>query len=348
MSFLPDLFTKEHTESVVLIDISTGSVAGAYVRYTEGKQPVIIYSRRLPIETRGGEPEGQTMLRALKTLGDTLIREGAPALVRTAGNGSVDSILVSIDAPWQETSVRTEYFEQKIPFTFTKHMVLEALKKTNIVPSGQTLADESIIGTVLNGYETRNPYGKQAHRASVVILMSLIDEQIAKSIYEILRGLYHTKRIMSIAGSSLRYQAMRITFPHEHDFLILDATGPLTSIALVRRDLLIKVAETSTRTNDTTTWLKEITDKFARLAGKFPLPRTIFLLARELEIASIRNTLDTANLGTLWLSDNPPKIISVIGSHLNGAIQQTEATPLDLSLFLMALYFQHHRTADKI
>lgn len=339
MSFFSTLFQKKKTESVVLIDIGAGSVAGAYAIFTEGAQSSLLYTRRLPIEIREDEPHDRAMLRALKILGDALVLEGAPILMRTTGSGSTDTVVVSINAPWQETKIRTENFEQKTSFTFSKRLITTSLEKTSVTPPGKLLVDESLIGTILNGYETHHPYGKKVHRASIIVLTSLIDEHAASGINSIIRGLYHTKHILSIAGSSLRYQAMRIAFPHERDVLILDATGPLTSIMLVRRDLLVDVVDIPSPMNNTDAWLQKIVDELTELAKRFPLPHTIFLLAREPEIASLRETLNAANLGRLWLSENPPKIVSVLGSHLNRSIRQTAATPPDLSLLLMALYW---------
>lgn len=341
MSFFGDLFRTPQTESVALIDISTGSVAGACARYTPGEPPVLLYTRRLPVERRDRESHERAMLRALEVLGDALIREGAPALLRATGSGSVDTVLVSVDAPWQKTSLRTEFFEQKTPFIFSKSLVSAALEKTSVAPPGEILVDESIIGTILNGYETRDPYGKEVHRASLVILTSRIDEHVASGITALLRSLYHTGHLLFIAGSSLRYQAMRIAFPHEREALILDATGPFTALALVRRDLLVDAVEVRSRPNGAGAWLKGVLDELAELAEKFPLPRTIFLLAREPEIDSMRKLLDTANLEKLWLSDHPPKIVPVMGSHLSGLVRQTTAAAPDLSLLLMALYFKY-------
>jgi hypothetical protein len=343
MSFFGDFFREKRTESVALIDIGVGSVAGAYVQYASDTQPALLYMRRLPIEMRKGESRERAMLRALEVLGDALIREGAPALMRATGSGSIDAVLVSVDAPWQKTSIRTEHFERKTPFTFSKSLVDSTLKETSTAAPGELLVDESIIGTILNGYETRDPYGKEVLRASIIIITSHIDERVANDIHSVIRGLYHTKNILSIAGSSVRYQAMRIAFPHEREALILDATGPTTSIALVRRDLLVDVIEIKMKgdTADTDAWLKKVMDELAELGERFPLPRTIFLLAREPGIVSLRKTLDAANLGKLWLSDNPPKIVSVLGSHLTNSIRQETTSPPDLSLLLMALFWQH-------
>jgi len=340
MSFLTFLRKTKKAESVVLIDIGAESVAGAYARYMEGEIPTLLYTRRLPIEIRRGEPHEAAMLRALLVLGDALIREGAPILMRATGSGNAHTILVSVDTPWQKTSVRTENFERADPFVLTKSMVTTAMQETSASVPGKHLADDSIIGTILNGYETHNPYGRKVRRASVIVLSSLIDEKIADGITTALRGLFHTTNILSIAGSSLRYQAMRTAFPHEHDALILDATGPAVSIALVRRGLFIDLAEISNASNKRT-WVAKVIGEFAAIAEKYPLPRVIFLLARESDISLLQQTLTEMNLEKLWLSDNPPKIVSVLASHLNGLVRQSTATPPDLQLLLMALYYQH-------
>jgi len=328
---------QKKSEILVLIDIGADSVAGAYAERAEGVPVTLHYTRRLPIELRRGEPHAAAMLRALGVLGEALQKEGAPVLLRARGSAAVDTILVSIDAPWQTTSVRTETLEQSEPFTFTKSLVTAALEKTRSAPEGQLVADESIIGTILNGYETRDPYGKKTKRAAIVILTSLIDHEVATHIRETLRGFYRAHTIDTIAGSSLRYQAICIAFPHERDALLLDATGVLTTLALVRRDLLVDVTEVAAKTNAPKEWLAKTGEALAALAKRFPLPRTIFLLARETEVATLRETLEKGSLGSLWLSDNPPKIVAVLGSHVQGAIKSTSATP-DLPLLLLALY----------
>lgn len=328
-------------KSIVLIDISADSVAGAYAHYKNGEMPTLLYTRRLPIELHDGEPHETSMLRTFSTLGDALIREGAPILMRSTGSGSADAILVSIDAPWQETKIRTESFEQKTDFVFTKKMVSTVLEKTSIMSSGKVLVDESVIGTILNGYETREPYGKEAHKASIIVLTSIIEQKISDGIVTVAKSLFHTKNIFSIAGSSLRYQAVRRMFPHERDTLILDAIGSLVSIALVRKNLLVAVAEVSGAVADNDDLLiKKIMGEFTELAKQYPLPRTIFLLAQE-NNSFLEEAFKTPKLGGLWLSDNPPKVVPIIASHINGFVRQITTAPPDIQLLLTALYWQH-------
>ncbi|MFA6415119.1 MAG: hypothetical protein WCV89_04030, partial [Candidatus Paceibacterota bacterium] len=277
--------------------------------------------------------------RALELLGETLLREGAPVLMRAVGSGSIESVLVSIDAPWQKTSVRTEHFEQTEPFVFTRGLVAEKVASTSIKVPEQLRVDESVIGTILNGYETRNPYGKEANRASIVILTSFIDERVAEAVISMLRGFYHTKNVRPIAGNSLRFQAIRYAFPHERDALILDVTDSSTSIALVRRDLFVAIAEaTSAEENDS--WVKNVTSELTDIAKHYPLPRTIFLLARETKVESLQKQLGAADLGKLWLSDDPPKVVAVLPSHVSALVRQSPSSSPDLLLLLMTLFAQ--------
>ena len=348
MSFFADLFrAKEKVESAVLIEVSTKSVAGAYARYAEGAMPAVLYTRRFPVEVRENELQEKAMLRALTMLIDTLIREGAPILMRSAGRGSADVVLVSIDAPWQKTSVRTEYFEQKTPFIFSRSLVMTAIEQTGVKAPGKLLVDESIIGTILNGYETRDPYGKKTSRAAVVVLTSLIDEHIARHITSTLESAFHTRNVLPIAGSSLRCQALQRAFPHERNALILDATGPQTSMALLRKGLLVSINEVF-GTDASHEWVEAIKTELAELSKRYPLPRTIFLLAREPDTAALERTLEEGHLEKLWLSENPPKIAPVAAGHITGLVRQLAAAPPDLELLLMALFRQHRFSEEAV
>ena len=89
-----------------------------------------------------------------------------------------------------------------------------------------------------------------------------------------------------------------------------------------------------------------VVKEFAQIAQLYPLPRTIFLLAREPEIFALREALGSMNFGPLGLSDNPPKVIPVLGSNVPGDIRQASARPADVVLLFMTLYHQNRRNAQ--
>src|SRR3990167_9224985 len=112
MGFFLDMF-KKNRETVALIDISSSSVGGAYVTLAEGQPPTVIYTKRVPVEPRDASTVNAVssvsdMERALRSLCETLVREGAPELARAKGSGRIHRIIASVASPWQETAIRTE------------------------------------------------------------------------------------------------------------------------------------------------------------------------------------------------------------------------------------------------
>ncbi len=341
MGFFARLFNKPEAESILLLDIGAGSVAGAYAHFTPDAQATIAYARRLSIEPKEHEDDVSAMTRTLKELCDTLVRDGAPALARLTGSGRAEALLVSISAPWQSTMLRYEKFEDKKPFTFTRRMLDAAIRKAAVTPKGKLLVDESIVGTTLNGYETHEPFGKQVMRAQVIMLVSFIDEAVARAIAGVLRSLFHTERIPTIAGSSLRYQAVRSVFPHERNAFLLDASGPEIAISLIRKGLLVAVKELPDGEAGSPEWIGEVVNAFGEFATRYPLPRIIFILADDDHLEPVQRALEGADLGKMWLTDDPPKLVPIRMKQLPPMKQGAEVEP-DIVMQLMTLYWKEH------
>ncbi|CAN5769033.1 hypothetical protein BH11PAT2_BH11PAT2_09620 [soil metagenome] len=376
-------FRSKKRSSVVLIDIGSSSVAGAYVHYAENELPTIYYTIRIPIERGEGEDAKTAMLRTLTAMGTELIEKGAPALRRETGSGSVDSVLVSVSAPWQETKVRTETIHPDKPFVFTKRMMSEIVSSSANLAPGRVSTGESVIATILNGYEIPNPLGKRATRAEVVILSSTLESSITDEIRTRVRKWYHTHDITFVAFAPVTYAVLRDLYPHENDFLILDVSGEGTDLAFVKAGLLVDVGTLpqgihqlldATRGAERMTideesgnvripseqpgyispdrnarfrvrteivkkeWITGLTDLFKQFAQNHALPRTLFLLAEPTARDYLRNTLDTDSLHSLWLSDEPLSLISVLPEHFSPYVRARGTAESDIFLSVLALY----------
>lgn len=324
------------------VDIGARRVAGALVRYVGSDIPTVVYTRVCAIDLHEGEEHSAAMLRALAALVAVLAEEGVSELVRAVRRHKIDSVLVSIDAPWQETAIHSERVVEEQEFVCTERMVSDLVANMSAPVAGKTYVDASVVGTILNGYEVHDPYGKRARNATFIILTSLIDDAVVAGVREAVHSLTRTKRVALIAGTSLRYQALRVVFRHEDNALILDATGPLPEVALVHNGFLVATAETPDGpavSGQAST--EDFMRGFADLAKQYPLPPTIFLLARFDEMEAMKAKLDAVKFNTLWLSDNPPRIIQLLTSHMTGLVRQLTTTPPDLPLLLMALYYRY-------
>ncbi len=243
MGFLS--FNKKNAHNVALIDVSSASVRGAYARIEEGQPPTICYTAHLSIEPQTGTPETATpfvadMLRALEELVGILQKEGAAALRTATGSAHVKQVFVSIGAPWQESNVRVESFEKETPFVFTRALLDEATKR-NELPEGMIESGEAVIATILNGYESRQPLGKRVKHADLVILSSMLNEEVMRSVEKTLRHAYHTHEVTIAAFAPVAFEILRDQYPHQKDFLILDVAGTATDVAVVKGGLLVDV-----------------------------------------------------------------------------------------------------------
>lgn len=357
------------SKTVALIDIGSSSIGGGYATLTKGGLPRLHYSTRVPIELHDREMIALDMLKALGVLGNKLINEGAPVLRKAVGAGKVDAVLASIGSPWQETRVRSEIIEKIKPFTFTKGLLDEAVKKGTEVPDGRLPSGELVVATLLNGYETRNPFGKRAERAELVVLSSTIDRSMAEGMRDVLSHLYHTKDIEISAFAPVAYTVLRDLYPHEKDFLVLHVSGEATDLALVKRGILVDVASITSGVNGLEraarrgeplsmtasgesapkvvkvtgsdmakkAWLDALTSCLKDFSVKRALPRTVFLLADEEARSYLAKILDDQALHSLWLSDEPLTIIPSLPQHLSDRVTCDEGCEKDLFISMLAL-----------
>ena len=379
MSIFSGLFGKK-SEVVAVFDINSSSVGGAYVGIEEGQPPTVIYTKRVPVELRNASSETAAVSvpdleRALKSLCEALISEGAPELARVKGSGRIHRIIASVSSPWQQVAIRTEVVEQDRPFTVSRALFATVLKKTGDVPEGHEAWEESVVAALLNGYETRAPFGKKAKRVDLVILSSSIEATVAARITDVLRSVYHTHAVRLVAFSPVAYAALRELYPHEKDFLAIIVSGETTDITLIKRGLLTSTISVSSGTNDLlratrnvgipgdapkvthldslidpsknegfrtraagaeAAFLDEIGKGLRSFSERYALPRTIFLLAESESREFLRRTLDAAPLRSLWLSDEPLSIVPVLPKHALSRMKAAGAVKEDTTLFLLA------------
>jgi hypothetical protein len=235
-------FRKAQHPSAVIIDLSASRVAGAYVYYPDGEGAVICASFETPVQPRTDETREQSLLRALDRVGESLIEVGAPELRRQIGTGRPESVLISVAAPWQQVRVQRHTVAPPKEFTLTKRVVSDALAAGAAPQTGWLRLPDTVIATLLNGYDVPQPLGMRTKRAELIVLSASIDEALADAVRSSVRRLYHTHDITFTSFAAASYGALRAQFPHEKEFLILDVSASGTDLACVKGGRLVDVA----------------------------------------------------------------------------------------------------------
>lgn len=364
---------KKKSRSVALIDISSSSVGGALVQYVNGSLPTLYFSVRVPVELYEGELLSAGMLRALSTVERMLVEEGGPTMRREVGSGHVDNVLVSVGAPWQDTTVTSRSVQKGQPFTFTHHVLEEATADIEPASEDRLESGRNVIATILNGYETQNPFGKKVTRAEMIILSSTLEKEIAKQVLTSLRRTFHTHDVTLTAFAPAAYSVFRDLYPHQKDFIVLDVSGTATDAAFIKRGLLADVRTVAHGTHELLeagkvaahahslpsigmidplrnasfesrsaelekTWLLGLREVFADFAEKQALPRMLFLLADDTARGFLKRVLEKSELRSLWLSDEPLSIVPLLPAHIAPYVKTRGLAEGDVYLALLALY----------
>lgn len=365
-------FGKKHGRSVALIDIGSASVGGAYAQYRDGEQPVIYYTARVAVEPREGESITDSMLRSLAFLDRLMVEEGAPTLRRETGSGHAEEVLVSVAAPWQETVITTTRIEEKHPFTFT-HRHLDFAGRGAPIGKDKVRSGRTVIASILNGYETSNPFGKRATRADLIVLTSTIDRVALRLIQNALRKTFHTHAITVTAFAPVSYAVFRDLYPHQKDFIVLDVSGTGSDVAFVKRGLLADTHAIPYGLHDLSralrqagqrahlgaddiidpsanqsfakeaesireVWLESLREAFAAFSKNQALPRTVFLLADQDSRDYLKRLLEESKLRTLWLSDEPLTVLALSPANLAPFVKTRGLGEGDLFLAVLALF----------
>ena len=349
------LFSRgKRGHSVALIDIGSSSVGGALAHFADGQQPVICHTGRIGIEKREGEPLTTSMLRALHTLSRLLVEHGAPALRAETGSGRIERILASVASPWQETTVTSRHLEAERPFLFTRSTLARALAELPGPAEGRIDSGRQAIATILNGYETGNPFGKRARRADLVMLSSTLEKAAANGIEETLRHAFHAHGVETVAFAPTAYAVFRDLYPHQKEFVMLDVTGAATDAAFVKQGRLAQALtlpagldalgagtkELMGGSPDAErAWVDAVRAAFAEFAARNALPHAVFLLADGHAQERLKLLLEGAGFFSR-LSEEPLSVIPVVPSHFARHMKTRAAGEPDPFLALLALYYR--------
>jgi len=330
-----------------------------------------MYTNRAPIEKREHEDMAEAMLRTVGEVAEILITDGAPLLRQEVGSGHIHRIITSIGAPWEKAEVRVQSLTKTKPFTITHALLSELSQKDTPIPEGYSVHDKMVIATLLNGYDVPNPFGKKALRADLIVLTSLLHKEIAVKIERLLRKNYHTHALTLTAFAPIVYSVFRDLFAHEKDFLVVQVAATAVDIAFMKRGLLVDTltcehgieelistvhskvhssktegiiidparnAQYSSAVSDAEKkWLHGIHETLEALAEHHPLPRTVFLIAEPDVRDYVANLLNGSETKSLWLTDEPLRIVPIASSHLAPFVKVRAEAQGDVYLQLLAL-----------
>lgn len=373
------LFGGKKQQSAVVIDIGSTSIGGAFVVYPKDGTPLMPYAVRENIDFPDEKRSELCMLRALETVMNALHTEGRPALARASGIHHVDRVFISLDAPWQETKVEAKIIGDGKAFVFSRDMLMNAVKERTPLPEGKRELQIEVVATLLNGYQTNDPYGKRAERAEILMLSSSMDGDTMNLIGRSAKRFNAKQGVLISPLQSLAHAVLRAQYPHDKDFLLMLVSDEATNILFANRGIIMDATSISiglahlaearasemrilhvneasvpqeptlapdsapvpaAESTDTAAWTSEIAAALREFASRHALPRIVFLVTNDGSADALKRFLDTPEMHALWLSDESLTVIPVISKLLSSFIHHQGTADADVMLDLVTLFAQ--------
>lgn len=243
------LFTKKNKDKNILIfDIGSGSVGGAYVKipFEKNKLPVILKTTRTEIIFKNEfnlEVLFMDMLSALNFTATSLHQEKI---------GKIDGIYCVLASPWYFSRTRNIEYNSEENFIFTKKMANQLINKEiidlsklyqekyeNIISESEVI-ESHIMGILLNGYLTDDPFGKKTKNVNINTIVSVSPKLYLEKIKQIIlkNFSYDHKNIKFSSFIFDSHLAVRDRYNHINSYLLIDISGQITDVGIVYNNSL--------------------------------------------------------------------------------------------------------------
>lgn len=349
------------TQPVVIFDIGSASIGGAVV-FFDKKIPNITYCTRTQLPFQEVADKRRLLPLIEETLAQVANNVQRDGLRPTEGRSVVPlEIVCVLSSLWSNTQTTSASFKHREKFRVTDRVMdnlLAQIHKSNKREEKEVeiTIEEIVINSLLNGYPTQSPLGKEAQHIDVTFLESTVAEELHTKISNVIYGVFSPDISLLFRSFALvSFSVARDMFESVKDFLLIDVTGEITELAVVRDSIL---EDTLSFPYGRNTLIRDITRKtgsvpedilarvkisfsnnepekkavifeeekqwtkmFERACGELsseisPLPRDVFLIADTNYEEWFRGMIKQANLNGLIATQEIFRINLLIGKQI--------------------------------
>lgn len=239
-------FSTKKSKIAVTFDIGSSSVGAAVFLLCPDQKPRMIYSDRQDMVFQQELEYGRLVSSMIEKLTDV----SEKALRACGSQGGEKSVYCFLASPWYASQTRISKKTFKTPIKVSKKLLQEMYKKeadtfreTEITRMGDDVEIFEIenIQTKLNGYETADPYDKEASEVQIALYVSIAPSKIADTVRDRVTKKFHHP-IPELRAFPFASFIVTRDFFHEKNFLLLDISGEVTDVSVVRDNLLQETA----------------------------------------------------------------------------------------------------------
>lgn len=244
---------KKNDNLALVIDIGSSSVGSAFVLLNKEQKPHILAASRVDIvfqEEINIDRFRKAMVVALTESVRDLVEDHLPQISRSLGTAVPAYTYVIFSSPWYASQTRTVSTEQEKPFRMTKEVLdrivrrevdifersAEALRMGN----DPVIIEKHVMRVALNGYDTSEPFAKEATTLDVALFISVCPEQIMDEVIKAISTFFSRAHISFHSFLFAAFDVLRSLPSTQSRFLIVDIGGEVSDVGSVADQALLE------------------------------------------------------------------------------------------------------------
>ncbi len=244
----------QRKELSILLDVGNGSINGGLALFEKGKTPKILYTVKLPFSIKL-DVTGTGLLNEMVLLLDKII----PFVMKKYNSLSKDErlpisrVLMTFSSPWFALKAKEISLNQEKAFVITRSFLDDVISKEEkifeeelSVKEGKKkiyeIVEKSIIHAKINGYPITQPLGKRTKNLTAYLCFSVIPKSILDQVKSILNKNIHinSDKVLVHTFPIASFISIRDVFLAGSSFVIIDVTGEVTDLTLVKDDIVVE------------------------------------------------------------------------------------------------------------
>lgn len=236
------------------IEIGSGSVVAAViVSEAHLPHPHIVWSKR-EFAILSAEHDFarsiKSMLTALMNSIMTLDSEGRAALEAAYPGTTMETLQVSISAPWAYTISKVIEYEADKPFIITESIIenltakanertMEVLRESEKVNnSGLSIMTRATTDITGNGYHTMSPIGQSVSVVTLTQVSAIAQSLIISAVDDLKERVFPRATLERYSAMLVFHSTIRELYPEMTEYCLVDLTYEATELAIIRDGVL--------------------------------------------------------------------------------------------------------------
>ncbi len=232
-------FSKKSYERVLVIDIGSASVTGAYIIISGGEHPLVQKVATSPIAVL---PDIDP-IRFEKEMNSALTN--VMQMIEALKEPKPDRISVFLSSPWYVSQVRNAKLSRPSSFVVSKKILDDLVMRERkafdeeIHPGVSAVEplrsiESKTVRVVLNGYSVQDPINMSAHDVELALYVAASPERILTSIEEAISKIYPHTAVSFTSFLTAAFYTLHSHFEREINCLFVDIGGEITDVTLIR------------------------------------------------------------------------------------------------------------------